>query len=161
VNAEEFETVYERTLRPLRAYLLRVGGNVALADDVLQETYYRFLSMEPAKRQATPERPLLFRMATHILYDHFRRFRREERLVAAWRPPAPAPEPDVARDLTRVFGELKAKERSLLWLAYVEGLSHVEVAEVLGLKPASVRVLLFRARRALGDLLRMRGLAPR
>jgi RNA polymerase sigma-70 factor, ECF subfamily len=160
VNAEEFEAVYERTMRPLRAYLLRVGGNGALADDVLQETYYRFLSMEPARRQAVPERPLLFRMATHVLYDHFRRLRREERFAAAWRA-APAPEPDLAGDLARVFGELKAKERSLLWLAYVEGFNHVEVAELLGLKPASVRVLLFRARRALAGLVRARGLAPR
>jgi RNA polymerase sigma-70 factor (ECF subfamily) len=52
-------------------------------------------------------------------------------------------------------------ERSLLWLAHVEGLSHAEVAAALDVKPGSVRVLLFRARRALAGRLRDRGLEPR
>ena len=161
MTAEEFEGVYARTMRPLRAYLLRVGGNLALADDVLQETYYRFLNMEPAKRRAAPEKPLLFRIATHILYDHFRRSRREERFALAWRPSAPSPAPTLPHDVTRVFQRLKARERSLLWLAYVEGLTHAEVAHALDLKPGSVRVLLFRARKALAGLLRAHGLSPR
>jgi hypothetical protein len=37
----------------------------------------------------------------------------------------------------------------LLWLAHVEGSEHREIAEALGLKAASVPVLLFRARRKL------------
>ncbi len=161
MTAEEFDAVYARTMRPLRAYLRRAAGDLALADDVLQETYYRFLSMEAGRRDAAPERPLLFRMATHILYDHFRRFRREERHSYAWPRPSAAVQPDLPHDLDRVFRELTLKERSLLWLAHVEGLSHAEVAAALDLKPGSVRVLLFRARRALAGLLRDRGLEPR
>jgi RNA polymerase sigma-70 factor, ECF subfamily len=161
VTAEEFDEVYERTARPLRAHLIRLGGNVALADEVVQETYYRFLTMERAKRQAVPDRPLLFRMATHLMYDHFRRVRREQRALLLWpRPRGPSPDPGLDPDLARVFQELKPRERSLLSLAYVEGWSHAEVAEALGLKPASVRVLLFRAKRALAHLIRSRGLAP-
>ena len=46
----------------------------------------------------------------------------------------------------------------MLWLAYVEGCSHKEIAGVVGLKAASVRLLLFRARQKLAALLRERGL---
>jgi DNA-directed RNA polymerase specialized sigma24 family protein len=40
-----------------------------------------------------------------------------------------------------------------VWLAYVEGYEHKEIAEIVGVKPASVRVLLMRARKRLADFL--------
>lgn len=127
---------------------------------MLQDTYLRFLGLAASQRQASSERPLLFRMATHILYDHFRRTRREQRFG----PPEPARPPTErvpSADLARAFAELTPRERSLLWLAHVEGFSHVEVAEALELRPGSVRVLLFRARATLAAVLRDRGLDPR
>ena len=55
---------------------------------------------------------------------------------------------------------LKPRERALLWLAYAQGSSHKEIAESLGLRTASVKLLLFRARRRLATLLtRSRGAA--
>jgi RNA polymerase sigma-70 factor (ECF subfamily) len=45
----------------------------------------------------------------------------------------------------------------MLWLAYAEGASHREIAEVLGLRPGSLKPMLFRARRRLAALL---GRAP-
>jgi len=42
----------------------------------------------------------------------------------------------------------------MLWLAYTEGSSHVEIAESLGIKTSSVKALLFRARRRLALLLK-------
>ena len=53
------------------------------------------------------------------------------------------------------MSRLKARERAMLWLAYAEGASHREIAEVLGLRPASMKLLLFRARRKLAALLGM------
>ena len=54
-----------------------------------------------------------------------------------------------ATDLTRALGHLKPRERAMLWLAYAEGSSHREIAETLGVKLGSVKLLLFRARRRL------------
>jgi RNA polymerase sigma-70 factor (ECF subfamily) len=48
---------------------------------------------------------------------------------------------------------LKPRERAMLWLAYAEGASHREIAEVLGLGEGSMKTLLFRARRKLAMLL--------
>jgi RNA polymerase sigma-70 factor (ECF subfamily) len=61
-------------------------------------------------------------------------------------------------DMARTFSELKPRERALLWLAYVEGSEHDEIASSLGLKPKSIRVLLFRARHRLAGLLKKKGL---
>ena len=43
--------------------------------------------------------------------------------------------------------QLNTREQTLLWLAYVEGESHQEIAHALGVKTASLKVLLYRARR--------------
>jgi RNA polymerase sigma-70 factor (ECF subfamily) len=46
----------------------------------------------------------------------------------------------------RALQHLKPRERELLWLAYVEGMSHAEIADATGLVRLSVRILLYRAR---------------
>jgi RNA polymerase sigma-70 factor (ECF subfamily) len=59
--------------------------------------------------------------------------------------------------MTRVFEQLRPQQRQLMWLAYVEGADHREIAAALGLREQSVRVLLHRARQKLATLLRERG----
>jgi RNA polymerase sigma-70 factor (ECF subfamily) len=56
-------------------------------------------------------------------------------------------------DLQRAMLSLKPRERMLLWLAYGQGESHREIAQALGLKTGSIKLLLFRARRKLARLL--------
>jgi len=63
-------------------------------------------------------------------------------------------------DVARVLAEMTPRYRQLLWMAYVEGASHVEIAQVVGLKSQSVRPLLFRAREKMLALLKKHGLAP-
>ena len=60
-------------------------------------------------------------------------------------------------DLGRAMTHLKPRERDLLWLAYAQGSSHQEIADTLGLKRSSIKLLLFRARRRLAGLLREGG----
>jgi RNA polymerase sigma-70 factor (ECF subfamily) len=57
--------------------------------------------------------------------------------------------PDVRSTLRR----LKPRESELLWLAYVEGMNHEEIAAATGLRPLSIKILLFRARRKAAQLL--------
>jgi RNA polymerase sigma-70 factor (ECF subfamily) len=41
-----------------------------------------------------------------------------------------------------------------LWLAYVEGMSHAEIAAATGLSAMSIRILLYRARQKASEFLR-------
>jgi len=61
----------------------------------------------------------------------------------------------------REFAALAPRERALLWLAYVEGENHQEIADALGLARGSVKVLLFRARAKLKRLLTTAGVVAR
>ncbi len=156
MNETEFENFYNEHSRPLWAYVRRLAGSVEIADDLVQESFLRFLGA--AFRQDTNRKAYLYRIATNLVYDYFRRHKREmKRPIDFYEEPAYesfAPESDI----TEVFHQLKMQERALLWLAYVEGHQHTEIAEMLGLKSLSVRVLLFRARRKLVNLLEAKNL---
>jgi len=61
---------------------------------------------------------------------------------------------DSQATLDPAMARLRPRERQLLWLAHAEGYSHREIAEITGLGAASIRLLLFRARRKIARLLR-------
>lgn len=157
MDEESFRGFYDRTARSLRAYLARVTGDGALADDLLQEAYYRFLRARGEYEGEAHRRNTLFRIATNLIHDSRRRARVAPLVdtstdeIADRHDGAAATER--ATDLKRAMARLKPRERALLWLAYGQGSSHKEIAESLGLRTGSVKLLLFRARRRLAGLL--------
>ena len=160
MTEEAFRAFYELTARPVWAYLARITGDPRLADDLLQESYYRFLRTRADFESDDHRRNYLFRIATNLVRDHRRRLGHAERHLAetAHAEDVPADERVSDRavrrlDLARAMEQMKPRERSLLWLAYAQGCSHEEIAEVLGLRKASLKALLFRARKRLLGLL--------
>jgi RNA polymerase sigma-70 factor (ECF subfamily) len=157
MDEESFRGFYERTARTVWAYLARITGEPQAADDLLQETYYRFLRANAVWDSEAHRRAYLFRIATNLARDRHRRtvaaptVQLGDHDVAAASDPAAA---DRRADLDRAMRRLKPRERALLWLAYGVGQPHTEIAGTLGLKTGSVKPLLFRARRRLADLLR-------
>ena len=153
MSEEAFRLFYEWTARPVWLYLARMTGDDRLADDLLQEAYYRFLRADASFESDEHRRNYLFRIATNLVRDQRRRPRVDAALEGAERVPdlTSATAEHVARriDLTRAMQRLKPRERSLLWLAYAQGFSHEEIAATLGLKTGSLKALLFRARRRL------------
>lgn len=188
LEAAEFRGFYDRTARPLWAYVSRTAGDPALADDLVQEAYLRLLRSDFVPESEAHAKNYLYRIATNLVRDHFRRDRRQRAAgqveVDADRSSEPArearsragetgalpgapPVPEdpgrgvrLRRDLGRFLGRLQPKDRQLLWLAHVEGASHREIAEVVGVEEASVRVLVFRARRRLARMLEAHDLGP-
>jgi RNA polymerase sigma-70 factor (ECF subfamily) len=158
MTEEAFRAFYELTARPVWAYLARITGDARLADDLLQEAYYRFLRTRADFESDDHRRNYLFRIATNLARDHRRRSgTRERHLVESSRGDVEGGrEGDRAvrrLDLSRAMQRMKPRERSLLWLAYAQGCTHEEIAEVLGVKKASLKALLFRARKRLLGLL--------
>ncbi len=153
-----FRALYDRTARALRMYLVRLTANTDLADDLLQETYYRFLRARALYESDAHRQNSLFRIATNLALDSHRRGTRG-RLVAIPDDQLTAPGDLAAQtmartDLARAMVRLRPRERAMLWLAYAQGSTHRDIAVTLGVKAQSVRLLLFRARHKLAKLLR-------
>jgi RNA polymerase sigma-70 factor (ECF subfamily) len=159
MDEAKFEAFYRKTAGKIWSYIFRMTGDAAAADDLLQKTFFRFLRTNPAIADDDHLRHYVFKTATNLVFDHFREAKRHRQHADV--QPFEAPDrADLRYDMRRVFAELKPHDRALLWLAHVEGSSHEEIADALGIKSKSVRVMLFRARKRLGDLLTRKGLAP-
>jgi RNA polymerase sigma-70 factor (ECF subfamily) len=152
----EFESFYARTARTLHGYLCRLSGDAPTADEVLQETYIRMLSV-PAMDEGA-RKAYLYKTATNLLRDRWRKLKREKK----WWELSVVTEHihqnlSLPVDMETVFNQMSAQERAILWLAHVEELSHKEIGEVLSVKEKSVRVMVFRAREKAKTLLQAAG----
>jgi RNA polymerase sigma-70 factor (ECF subfamily) len=160
ITEEAFACFYKNTVRPLWAYLTRVSGNPTLADDLVQESYLRFLCARAPWEAGEPAcRRYLFRIGSNLLRDHWRRpASRSLEDVPERKLPASEP-PDIEslesnEVLNAALLRLRPTERQLLWLAHAEGMSHKEISGITGLGVARIRLSLFRARPKLARALR-------
>lgn len=157
MDEPSFAAFHARTAAPLLAYLTRAAGNRALAEDLSQEAYLRFLRHCRPEKGEVACRRFLFRIATNLLHDHWRRpATAATDAIDADEIPAPlsgtgASDAEIA--LAPAWVKLRPRERQILWLAYVEGYNHREMAEIVGLRTASLRMMLFRARHRLRSAL--------
>ena len=163
MDEDAFRTFFDLTSSAVWAYLSHISGDSHAADDLLQETYIRFLGAHRRWESDAHRRNYLFRIATNLAHDRHRRnrVRRAEPLDEAHAPAAGASSSggvgfEERADLRRALARLSPRERQMLWLAYAEGSSHQEIANALGLRAGGIRVLLFRARRKLAALLTRR-----
>jgi RNA polymerase sigma-70 factor (ECF subfamily) len=81
-----------------------------------------------------------------------------ERQLESETTPEPAPDATGNTDVKHAFAQLDQRQRSLLWLAYVEEFDHKEIAATTGIKEQSVKVLLFRARQRLAAIMKSVGI---
>jgi RNA polymerase sigma-70 factor (ECF subfamily) len=157
MDEDAFRGFYGRTAAMVWAYLSRATGDPNAADDLLQETFYRFLRAKVEFENEAHRRHYVFRIATNLVRDRYRRPRidavplaDDSQLEAHGNLAA---ETERRTDLQRAMAKLNPRDRDLLWLAYGQGSSHEEIAGSLGLKTGSVKPMLFRARQKLKGIL--------
>jgi RNA polymerase sigma-70 factor (ECF subfamily) len=168
MDEDAFRSFYDRNARGLWAYLSRVTGDRQMADDLLQETFYRFLRASAVDSDCfdsdAHRRNSLYRIALNLARDARRKSFTQpsaavagddvERLSDAGRSHSDhGTDTERRTDVTRAMEQLRPRDRAMLWLAYAEGASHDEIAGVIGVRPASMKLLLFRARRKMAKLL--------
>jgi RNA polymerase sigma-70 factor, ECF subfamily len=160
MDSESFRRFYERSAPALRSYLRFSCRDRALADDLLQESFLRMLRLELPDLEEPELRSYLYKTARSVMVDHFRKADRDRRFAreAAVDDPPVTSDPELPLDLQRALGELKERDQQLLWLAYVEGFSHKEIAPLIEVNEKSVRVLLLRARERMAKVLADQGI---
>jgi len=140
-----------------------------MADDIFQESFVKFLRTKPVILNDKHMRAYLNKIAFRLIIDQKRRIKvekkafEEEKQVYEKNLHKKGQEPEILSflDMEKTFKSLKPRKRMLLWLAYVEGYSYTEIAELTQTKENSVKVQLFRAREELANTLKKRELKGR
>ena len=154
---QQWLAIYRETVRPLYGYMARrTGGDRALTEDIVQETYLR--ALDDWNPKALPDAPLawLKRVARNIFIDHLRQ---RKRIAPAGSGGGPENEPGTAGDemesleLFLAMTSLGRKKAEVLEAFYYDGLSVGEIAAKKGLSEKAVEGRLRRARQALKALL--------
>jgi RNA polymerase sigma-70 factor, ECF subfamily len=127
MDESRFEAIYAKQSRPLWLYISRMAGSSGVADDLLQETFLKFLQ-KPLEEEDSRVKSYLYKIATNQAYDYFRRTKSENKWQFQTEQDAEVEPAQIAtaegREMMRVFHGLKYQERALLWLAYIEGYGH-------------------------------------
>ncbi|MFB3739367.1 MAG: RNA polymerase sigma factor [Candidatus Velamenicoccus archaeovorus] len=144
------------------AYL--VTGNGPDAEDAAQEGFVKAYYALARFRSGSPFRPWLLRIVTNEARNRRRAAGRRERLAlrlsedrrrgdAAPSPEAAAVEREAAQEVLAALGELREADRIVIAYRYFLELSEAETADVLGVRPGTVKSRLHRALSRLRDRL--------
>ena len=148
-------------LPALRAFAISLTGNVALADDMVQDTVVKAWTYIDSFRPGTNMRAWLFTILRNTYYSHIRKRRRElpdpEGIHAAGLYEKPAHDSKLAmNDFQAAFAQLSAEHREILLLVGASGFTTQEAASMIGIAEGTVKSRASRARARLCALLGMR-----
>lgn len=160
----EFETKVRDHHRQAYGFALRLAGNSADAEDLLQEGYVRAFRFFHRYDREMPFGAWLYRILTNAHIDSLRRRKRfvttsfdsEAGQFEAARLTDPNADADHAMNargfdapLENALSRLKPEFRTAVLLADVEGMAYEEIAEVMGTSVGTVRSRIHRGRKAL------------
>lgn len=143
------EALFRAHAPELGRYLVAMVRDRALAEDLLQDTFYDALHAEDRLDAVANERAWLYGIARHRALRALRRGRRFQRMVvrlSGSREPAAEGDEALVALLDLLERELSPELRALVLLRYVHGFQAAELAEMTGLSPEAVRQRLARAR---------------
>jgi RNA polymerase sigma-70 factor (ECF subfamily) len=143
-DREALVELVSRYQGPLYTYLLSVLRDPQKAEDAAQETFLRMLRGLPGYRSELSFRPWIYRIALNaartLAHQSAFRLRKEREAAAGLGKKGSLVDPSdraFQAEVDAVLGELPLEQRDALTLHYSEGLSHSEVAHVLGVPPGT------------------------
>ncbi len=163
-DVSAFEHLYELHGSRMKSVAANLLGNVADAEDAVQESFLKIYRGAAAFRGAARLSTWIYRVLVNTCYDLLRRRRRRPLEVASEaasrREPelaAPVSDHPLRLSLEACVKDLDPRRRAAFVLFDVEGFTHREVGDMLGVPEGTSRALLFEARRDLQRLLARRG----
>lgn len=148
------QKLYE-CLQKVKNYLIKIGASKEDAEDIVQETAYKFIlymdSIGPHHVESW-----LYRVAVNGYYDLYRKgSRRQEillkfnfyKLVEEDTPEVALVQNETRRNVENVLKKLKPKQQQLLLMKYSMGMAIREIGALVEMKEQSVKTNLYRARK--------------
>jgi len=155
-DMQAFATLYSSFGKPCFNLALRILGNRAQAEDLVQEVFLKMFGAIRSYRGDAPFGSWLKRMAVNATIDQLRGQRHEADVDAeaifAQQPALDSTGPAIALDAWSLLQRLPARARAVLVLHEFEGYTHTELAELFGQSESYSKSILARALKRLNEL---------
>ena len=164
-DREAFASLFEIFAPRVKAYMMKVGSDPASSEEITQETFIRVWrkagQFDPKKASAVT---WIFTIARNLRIDRLRKENRptfdpDDPIFVPETSQTPLENIEQSNIVDRVkssIGELPEDQREVVQLSFIEGLSHQEIANAIGLPLGTVksrlRLSFVKLRHALGDL---------
>lgn len=158
-DTEAIAWLYRRYAPAVFRYLYYRLGDTEVAEEMTSEVFLRALEALPRYRQrGRPFLAWLYRIAGARSRDYHRRCRRQGRVMPEMPSSLPSPEEEAeahltAGELQRALAHLTPLQQQVIVLRFIEGLTHSQVARIMGRSEGAIRILQYRALEALRRLL--------
>ncbi len=151
-DRKAFEAILRKYQSPIRAFFRKMcGGDGELADDLSQETFLKAYRGIRSYNHQAKFLTWLYAIAKNTYFEHLRRGEKFEEWAED--DTAATSTTDSRLDIAKCMLQLQPEERLVLTLAYSEGLSQTEVAELLEMPLGTVKTHTLRAKEKLKALL--------
>jgi RNA polymerase sigma-70 factor (ECF subfamily) len=146
-----FKDFYNRQRQKFFAYLIRRAGDYHLACDIMQESFARLYEKYTAEN-FTPQ--LLYTIGRNLVLDALRKRKSNPTAIDAVEPAVESQEHylmvrEEYRQVLVAMRHLEDDERDLLSLVVSSELSYRELADIIGISEANIKVKVHRARKKL------------
>ena len=163
-DAEAFDVIHAVYNGRLFNFLARLSRRRDVAEDLLDETWLRFVDRAHTLRPDTTLGPFLFTVARNLYMSYCRSRQLEDAQTAdaigLWPLGTPRPSPhesavanETQRRIEEALAALPARHREALLLVAVEGMTPAAAAKVCGVTPEAMRQRISRARASIADYL--------
>ncbi len=147
-GVNSYKAFYNDCKGKLFGYLLKVTGDYHLAADIMQESFTRYLERYGDQ---DPNQALLFRIARNLMVDNLRRRGRQASVQPDQVEDSRGQEHRLlirqeARRVLEAMEKLDTQQREILSLVVESGMSYSQIASLMGLTEANVKVKVHRAR---------------
>ncbi|MBK7857143.1 MAG: RNA polymerase sigma factor [Archangiaceae bacterium] len=156
-DAKAFDVLFARHAAQVRAYLHRLTGSGASADDLTQTTFLSVVKGRGRFMRGAAFKPWLYAIATNAARDLHRRRRGEE--LTAEPTSGEVVEPKVRdagleRTVREALVQLPEQQRTAILMHRFEGMSFAEIALAQGVSEGAVKVRAHRGYERLREILR-------
>lgn len=128
-DREGFTQIYHGLKTPVYTIVLRIVGDRAAAEDIMQETFLKLYTNPPGSEVKNP-RAWIFRVAQNLAIDARRRKTAQELPEGLPSGDDLAREVGLRLDLTRAFGALEEDSARIVSLHLTAGLTFGEIAAI-------------------------------
>lgn len=152
MTTTQFNKCVETTADSLYRFILGIVGNVAQAEDIIQESYARLWESR-GKVTGGKEKSYLFTIAYRLAISQIRARKKEISELPLTHFAEDNNYDNISELLLTELNKLNAIQRTVIMLSDWEGYSYSEIAQIATLTEAQVKITIYRARQTLREKL--------